>query len=105
MKISFEQLIKEAISEQVSKRENREAGKAEDLPPEIMELFQIHPQLKAFAESLENYRNRVNTNPCSFPEDDEIQYSQETIHLHSTHKSSAQVKPSASQCTLTQQVV
>lgn len=101
MKISFEQLIKEAISEQISKRENREAGKVEDLPPEIMELFQIHPQLKAFAESLENYRNGVNTKPYHFLQDDEIQYSHENIHLHSTHKSDAQVKPSASQCTLT----
>lgn len=44
------------------------------LPPEIEELFQIHPQLKAFAESLENYHNGVNTNPYSFQQDNEIQY-------------------------------
>jgi hypothetical protein len=86
MKILSEQLIKEAISKQVSKRENGEAGKAEGLPLEehrclvtayhqIQDLFQIHPRLKEIADKLAAHDNGVNTNPYNFPQDDEIQYS------------------------------
>lgn len=44
------------------------------LPPEIIELFQIHPELKAFADKLAAHDNEEKTNSYSFPQDDEIKY-------------------------------